>query len=169
MTQFRNVGDLGREDAAERAGGEAMIRADEKTVLPLLHDEIGGRARYSEDSPALSLQMRCEVVHRLNAHPCWILRVAGSVDSRTSGELLEAIGLILGANQLSRLILDLDGVVRTDSSGVGALLAGLRDSQSQHVQFTLCGLRKALYDLLERTRLASLFEIRPTVEEALCR
>ena len=54
-----------------------------------------------------------------------------------------------------------------DSSGVGALLTGLRDSQKQHVRFTLCSLRKSLHDMLERTRLAGFFEIRQTVEEAL--
>ena len=42
-----------------------------------------------------------------------------------------------------------------------------RDTQNQHVRFTLCGLRKSFHDMLERARLARLFEIRPTVEEPL--
>jgi anti-anti-sigma factor len=95
----------------------------------------------------------------------YLLRAVGDVDSRTSQNLLAKIELLLGSSHLSHLILHLDGVAHMDSSGVGALLAGLRGSQKQHVRFTLCGLRKALHDLLLRTRLTGLFEIRPTVGE----
>ena len=148
-----------------------MIGVKENTVVALLsRDEIGvPELGHREYLPAASLQMICNVVHRPNAGPCWILRVVGGVDSRTSGELLAKIELLLRADQPSRLILDLDEVAHMDSSGIGALLAGLRDSQEQHVRFTLCGLRKSLHDMMERTRLASLFEIRPTAEEALRR
>lgn len=146
-----------------------MIRAEQDTALPLpsRHD-IGAGARLAEYFPAQPVQMRCEMVHRQNARTCWVLHVAGTVDSRTSEELLEKIELLLGAGNQSRLIVELDGVGHMDSSGVGALLAGLRDSQNRQARFTLCGLRKPLHDILERTRLAGLFEIRPTVEQALC-
>ena len=148
-----------------------MTRVEENTVVELLsRDEIAVPAsEHREYFLGASLQMSCAVVHRQNGAPSWILRVAGSVDSGTSGELLAKIELLLGAEHLSRLILDLEGVARMDSSGVGVLLAGLRDSQKQQVRFTLCGLRRSLHHMLERTRLASLFEIRPTVEAALCR
>jgi anti-sigma B factor antagonist len=148
-----------------------MTRVRENTVVPLLsRGEIGVPASgYREYLPAASLQMICSEGHLPNASPCWILRIVGGVDSRTSGELLSKIERLLGANHVSRLILDLGDVTHMDSSGVGALLAGLRDSRKQHVRFTLCGLRKSLRDMLERTRLAGLFEIRLTVEEALRR
>jgi anti-anti-sigma factor len=113
--------------------------------------------------------MSCDVVHRQDAGTAGVLRVTGNVDSGTSDELLHTIEHFLGADPLSRLILNLEDVGRMDSSGIGALLAGLRDAEKEHVRFTLCGLRKPLREMLERTRLASLFEIRPTVEEALCR
>ena len=146
-----------------------MIRAEQDTVLPLpsRHD-LGAGARLAEYLPAPPLQMRCEMVPGQNDRTCWILHVMGTVDSRTSEELLEKIELLLGAGNQSRLIVELDGVAHMDSSGVGALLAGLRDSQNRQVPLTLCGLRKPLHDILERTRLAALFEIRPTVEQALC-
>jgi anti-sigma B factor antagonist len=146
-----------------------MIRAEQDTVLPLpSRDGIAAGARLAKYFPALPLQMRCEMVPGHNTRTCWILHVVGTVDSRTSEELLEKIELLLGAGNQSRLIVDLDGVVYMDSSGVGALLAGLRGSQNRQVRLTLCGLRKPLHDILERTRLAGLFEIRPTVEQALC-
>jgi len=146
-----------------------MVRAEQDTVLPLpSRHSLGAGGRYTGYLPAQPLQIRCEMVHRQNARACWILHVLGSVDSRTSEELLEKIEQLLGAGHQSRLIVDLDGVAHMDSSGVGALLAGLRDSQDRQARFTLCGLRKPLHDILERTRLAALFEIRPTVEQALC-
>jgi anti-anti-sigma factor len=146
-----------------------MIRAEQDTVLPLpSRYGIGAGARLAEYFPAQPLQMRCEMVPGQNARTCWVLHVVGTVDSRTSEELLEKIEQLLGAGHQSHLIVDLDGVVHMDSSGVGALLAGLRDSQNRQARFTLCGLRKPLHDILERTRLAGLFEVRPTVEQALC-
>jgi anti-anti-sigma factor len=139
-------------------------------VSQLSRGEIGVPAAGHDDYlPAASLQMISSVVHRPNTGPCWILRIVGGVDSRTSGELLSTIERLLGADHLSHLILGLDGVARMDSSGVGALVAGLRDCQEQHVRFTLCGLPKSIRDMLERTRLAGLFEVRLTVEEALRR
>ena len=148
-----------------------MIGVKENTIVQLLSSDescaaaVGHRERLT----APSLRMIYRVVHRRNTDPPWVLRVMGCVDSRTSEELLAKIELLLGANHISRLILDLDGVAHMDSSGVGALLVGLRDSQKRHVRFTLCGLSKSVHHLLERTRLSSLFEIWPTVEEALRR
>jgi anti-anti-sigma factor len=148
-----------------------MIRADQNTIVPLYDgDEIVGRGATAYGSrPESCLLMSCDVVHRQDAGTAGVLRVTGNVDSGTSDELLHTIEHFLGADPLSRLILNLEDVGRMDSSGIGALLAGLRDAEKEHVRFTLCGLRKPLREMLERTRLASLFEIRPTVEEALCR
>lgn len=152
-------------------GGEAMIGVKENTIVQLLSrdESCVPAAGHRQRLPAPSLQMIYRVVHRPNTDPPWVLRVMGSVDSRTSGELLAKIELLLGANHISRLILDLDGVAHMGSSGVGALLAGLRDSQKRHVRFTLCGLSRSVHHLLVRTRLSNLFEIWPTVEQALCR
>jgi anti-sigma B factor antagonist len=150
-------------------GGETMIRADQNTIVALhARDEIAvrGRALYGS-RPDSCLHVSCDVVHRQDAGASGVLRVTGNVDSGTSDELLDTIELFLGSDSLSRLILNLEDVQRMDSSGIGVLLASLRDAQKEHVRFTLCGLRRPLREMLERTRLASLFDIRPTVEEAL--
>jgi anti-sigma B factor antagonist len=89
------------------------------------------------------------------------------VDCTTSGELREEIDQLLTVDHPDRLILDLEGVTHMDSSGLGTLLAGLRNANKRHVRFTLSGLNRSLCHTLERTRLYSLFEIRPTVKEAL--
>jgi anti-anti-sigma factor len=146
-----------------------MSRLNENTVVQLPSQIGAPAAGRREYLPAASLQMICQVVYRPNIGPIWILHVAGGVDSRASEELLAKIERLLGVVHLSRLILDLGGVTHMDSSGVGALLACLRGSENQHVRFTLCGLPKPLHGMLERTRLSSLFETLPTVEEALRR
>jgi anti-anti-sigma factor len=142
-----------------------MMRAEENTIVSsAAYDDIAVR-RLGQYTPASSLQMSCAVLHKPNAWVSRILRIAGSIDSGTSDELLAKIELLLGTDHLSRLIVDLEGVARMDSSGVGVLLTALRDSQKQGVRFTLCGLPKPLYIMLERMRLAHLFEIRTTLDE----
>ena len=143
-----------------------MIRAEENTIVSLAaHDDIAVR-RFGQYNPAPSLQMSCAVLHRRNSGASRVLRLAGSFDSGTSDELLATIELLLATDHLSRLIIDLEGVARLDSSGVGVLLTALRDSQKRGVRFTLCGLPKPLHIMLERMRLKTLFEIRTTLEEA---
>lgn len=141
-----------------------MMRTEENTMVPLgAHNDIALRGLRC----ASSLQMSCAVLHEPNGGASRILGIAGSVDSGTSAELLLTIELLLRTDGMSRLIIDLEGVARMDSSGVGVLLTALRDSQKRGVRFTLCDLTKPLHTMLERMRLESLFEIRTTLEEAL--
>jgi anti-sigma B factor antagonist len=81
--------------------------------------------------------------------------------------LREKINGLLAVDQPDRLILDLEGVTHIDSSGLGTLLAGMREANERQVRFTLSGLNISLRHTLERTRLYSLFEIRPTLQDAL--
>ena len=147
-----------------------MIGAEQNTIVPLQarHEVVERGAALYRTRPESCLHVSCDVFHKQNTGASGVLRVTGNVDSGTSDELLDTIENFLGADPLSRLILNLEDVKRIDSSGIGVLLAGLRDAEKEHVRFTLCGLRKPLREMLERTRLANLFEIRPTVEEALC-
>jgi anti-anti-sigma factor len=96
-----------------------------------------------------------------------VVSVAGDIDWANSPELHKAINHALTGNRLSRLVVDLQGVAHMDSSGLGTLLDGLQESKHQRVRFILCGLEKSLRRVLERTRLNTVFEIRPTRQEAL--
>jgi anti-sigma B factor antagonist len=114
------------------------------------------------------LQVSSEVMHSSNsADTSSVMHVVGDVDCTTSCELRAEINQLLTSDHRARLILDLKGVTRIDSSGVGALLEGSRDANKRHVRFTLSGLNGSLHRMLERTRLIMLFDVRPTVEEAL--
>jgi anti-sigma B factor antagonist len=109
------------------------------------------------------LQMNCDVGERRAS----VVSVAGDIDWRNSGELHAAIHGALTGDPIARLVVDLHGVTRIDSSGLGTLLDGLRAAQHKDVRFILCGLENSLRRVLERMRLSALFEIRPTRQEAL--
>ena len=96
-----------------------------------------------------------------------ILCVSGEVNWTTSNNLSSEIDDCLLEQHPNRLIVDLNDVVRIDSAGIGALVGGLQEAKKQHVQFTLCGLNPSLRRLMQRTCLDRVFEIRPSLEEAL--
>jgi anti-sigma B factor antagonist len=148
-----------------------MTRVEESSPVQRLSREEGGvrMKDYRECAPGGSLQMSCHAIHpgRPDGRTSWIVRVAGEVDCTNSRELREEIDQLLTVDHPARLILDLEGLTHMDSSGLGTLLAGLRDANKRHVRFTLSGLNRSLRHTLERTQLYSLFEIRPTVQEAL--
>jgi anti-sigma B factor antagonist len=147
--------------------GQAMTRVLESTPPETVF--VPGRWRFADGAAGGLLRMSCHAIHagcRDGGTP-WIVRVAGEVDCTTSEELREEIKDLLTTDHPDRLILDLEGVTHMDSSGLGTLLAGLRDANNRHVRFTLSGLSRSLRHTLERTRLDSLFEIHPTIQEAL--
>lgn len=143
-----------------------MMHGEENTIVSLGAYDGTAVRRHCERIPASPLQISCAVFHNPNDGRSRVLRITGTVDSSTSHELLEKIQLHLGTGYLSQLTVDLEAVARIDSSGIGVLLTALRDSQKRGVRFTLCGLSKPLHTMLERMHLASLFEIRPTLEKA---
>ena len=100
-------------------------------------------------------------------HRASVVSVAGDIDYSNSGELQEAINHALTEAHLARLVVDLQGVAHIDSSGLGTLVDGLREARLKNVRFVLCGLGNSLRRVLERTRLSTLFDIRPTRQEAL--
>ena len=96
-----------------------------------------------------------------------VVRVSGGIDWTSSSALMSQIDHCLTADHPARLIVDLNDVVRIDSSGVGALVGSLQQAKRMHVQFTLCGVNPSLHRLLQRTCLDRVFEIRQTIAEAL--
>ncbi len=96
-----------------------------------------------------------------------VVSVAGDIDWTNSGELHAAINKALRRDRLTRLVVNLKGVGRIDSTGLGTLLDGLQRAKQQSVRFVLCGLENSLRRVLDRTRLSTVFDIRPTLQEAL--
>ena len=96
-----------------------------------------------------------------------ILHVSGEINWTTSPKLTSEIENTLEADHPTCLILDLNRVYRIDSSGICALVGGLRRANQQHAKFTLCGMNPSLRRLLHRTCLDEVFDIRQTIHEAL--
>jgi anti-anti-sigma factor len=96
-----------------------------------------------------------------------VLHVSGDINWTTSPDLTSEIENTLEADHPACLIVDLNEVYRIDSSGICALVGGLRQANRMHAKFTLCGVNPSLRNLLQRTRLDQFFEIRQTIHEAL--
>lgn len=96
-----------------------------------------------------------------------IIAIKGDIDLKHSPDIrraiLESIGEAPGAN----LILDLHGVRYIDSSGVATPVEGYRKARELNGRFMLVGVSKAAHELLELTKLVTLFEIYQDAEHAL--
>lgn len=96
-----------------------------------------------------------------------IVDVVGDIDLHTSPELSKVLLGTLRQDSVSPVIVNLRGVKYIDSSGIAALVAGLRTSMSQNGRFALCELGQAVQEVLAMTRLNSVFEIYDTEDKAL--
>ena len=65
------------------------------------------------------------------------------------------------------VVLNLAGVQRVDSNGIGALVGLLTSAQTNGTELLLAALGKRMKDVLQVTKLTGLFAIHETVEQAL--
>jgi anti-anti-sigma factor len=65
------------------------------------------------------------------------------------------------------VVLDLEGVQRIDSAGLGELARILREAESTGASLKLAGVHGRVLQLLRLTNLSSAFEIHPSLMEAL--
>ncbi len=97
----------------------------------------------------------------------YVLYVTGNIDWTTVHDLRPEIARCLASDSPSQLIVDLEGVDRVDSSGMGILLEGWQNANKNGIHFALSGINTSVRRVLERIRLDTIVEIRPTPEEAL--
>ena len=95
-----------------------------------------------------------------------VLEVRGEVDMHTSPRVREAQIRLLkqGAR---RVVIDRAGVPYMDSSGIATLIEGLQWARREGREFRLAGLTPTVRDVFELARLADVFEIFSTRDEAL--
>lgn len=94
-----------------------------------------------------------------------IVDVSGEIDMSTSPGLRKM--LLESLKMTSRLVLNLREVRYIDSSGIASLVEVLMKARNMKKQLVLFGLNKAVQEVLQLTRLTTIFEIRETEEEAL--
>lgn len=88
------------------------------------------------------------------------------LDAHNSGELKDRILKVL-EDGCQHLIIDLDQVRFIDSSGLGALLSGFKNAGLRSSGFALVGLQPRVQSMFELTRLHRVFDIYPSLQEAL--
>ena len=135
-------------------------------ILLLQFGEDRRMSHRNEEEPARRSRFRLDSEY-VGAAKSSVMCVTGNIDWTTSSELRSEIDECLVLDHPAHLIVDLNQVIRVDSSGVGALVSSLREADKQHVQFTLCGVNPSLRRLLHRTCLDDVFEIRQNVSDAL--
>jgi len=95
-----------------------------------------------------------------------ILSCQGRLDAQVSGVLKENIQQLVDDGAVS-LVIDLEGVDFLDSSGLGALVAGLRKAKEKRGEIKLSGLRPDVRSIFDITRVARLFHICQDIPEAV--
>lgn len=80
--------------------------------------------------------------------------------------LREKVKALLGFGK-KKLVLDLKGVTMIDSSGLGALVAVHSSSKAAGATLRLCNLGTRTNELLQMTRLVTVFEVSDTEPDAV--
>jgi len=88
------------------------------------------------------------------------------IDAHNSLELKDFLQKLL-ENGRTLLIVDLTPVRFIDSSGLGALLSGYKNANLRQGHLVLTGLQPRVHSMFELTRLHRVFEIYPSLDEAL--
>ena len=83
-----------------------------------------------------------------------------------SNSLREKVKSLLAAGQ-KRILLNMDNVSYIDSSGLGTLVAAHTSSRSQGAALKLCNLGSKFQEILQVTKLVTVFEVYPTEAEAI--
>jgi anti-sigma B factor antagonist len=94
-----------------------------------------------------------------------IIRPEGDLDVYTVGSLRDAIAEILEHDK-PRVVVDLDGVPFMDSSGLGALMGGVRRLREAEGDLAISCTREQHLKLFSITGFGEGVSIAPTVDEA---
>ena len=98
----------------------------------------------------------------------FVLRLKGDVDMNSSSEVRNALAAVFKDRQpgMKALLVDLSQVRYMDSSGIATLVECMQNCMKAGAKLRLCELSPPVRDVFELARLASVFEIYPSVTEA---
>ncbi|WP_051261359.1 STAS domain-containing protein [Desulfovibrio inopinatus] len=95
-----------------------------------------------------------------------VVSMTGRFDAQSAGAAKKALLEDIDS-EILRIVVDLSGVDFMDSSGVGALVFVFRALKERHAEMKFCGLRDKLKTIFTMTKLHTIFDIHPNVEDAL--
>ena len=96
-----------------------------------------------------------------------VLRLIGVLALDTSAMLRERISELANRGDLRKVVLDMGGVRYVDSSGIAVMVSGSTALRKNGVDLVLAQLTKKLRDLLQVTKLYTVFDVYDSVEQAL--
>jgi anti-sigma B factor antagonist len=97
---------------------------------------------------------------------CPVLAVKGEIDVYTAPLFKQAVaGLVTDGTK--HLIIDMNGVTYMDSSGFGTLLGATKRLRPEGGALHLVGARPTVERMLHLTRLDTVIEMHPTLDQAL--
>lgn len=102
-------------------------------------------------------------LHSFTTDNVTIVEVAGRIDSHTAPELKEQLRNASNA----QLVVDLKGVSFMDSSGLAALVVGMKHCRANGGDLYISGPKQPVRMVLELTRLDKAIEIFPSDAEAI--
>ena len=97
----------------------------------------------------------------------WLIEVEGSIKSGMEFDLAEKLEFCLREVDVPKFIIDLKKVPFINSAVLGIFLNVFRESEKFNGRFSLCNISNEVDNLLEITKLDSVFEIFKNQEEAL--
>ena len=97
-----------------------------------------------------------------------LLKLKGDVDMNTSSDVRNALAAVFkqASPAFKAILVDLSQVRYMDSSGIATLVECMQNCMKTGARLRLCDLSPTVRDVFELARLASIFEIFPTISEA---
>ena len=94
-----------------------------------------------------------------------VIRLNGRLDAKASTHVKETLEKLLQEEQF-KIIVDMQGVSFIDSSGLAALVSGLRSARERKGDIVLSGVQSQAQTVFRLTMLDRVFAIHPTFEQA---
>ncbi len=97
----------------------------------------------------------------------YVVRLKGDVDMNSSPDVRSNLGAVFKQPGGKILVVNLAGVRYMDSSGIATLVEAMQNCMKSGMRLRLAELSPPVRDVFELARLASVFEIFPSVNEAV--
>ena len=110
--------------------------------------------------------MPLDVETRKAVNGATVLAPTGRLDLAGAPALTEAIGTIVRGGE-GRVVIDMEGVSYVDSTGLGSVIAALKQIREREGQLRLAAPNQQVRVVLELTTLDRVFPYYATVEDAL--
>lgn len=95
-----------------------------------------------------------------------VLQLEGEIDLHVSPEVAESLRAIV-AKKPKIVVVDLGKVTYLDSSGLAVLIEAMQNLREYDGKFALADVQESVKHIFEIARLDQVFQIFPTVDEAL--